>query len=94
LTIETCQVLIIEILHSPSGQVEGEYAFFHNCSAGFDVTEGSTVFNERRECVGMNLQFLPGSTLALQLRAIREEIVEMFPETKDMVCFLCRLNTI
>ncbi|TVU22456.1 hypothetical protein EJB05_32153, partial [Eragrostis curvula] len=59
--------------------------FWHNCSAGYGVTRGSGVFNRMRQMIGMNLLYWKGWTKALRLDRIKDEIGEMFPETRDMM---------
>ncbi|RLN30072.1 hypothetical protein C2845_PM05G05180 [Panicum miliaceum] len=64
-------------------QYDGVDIFYHNCCAGTDITSGSAVLNGRREIVGLNLVYSTGWTMALHLSAIKDAIVEIFPDIQD-----------
>lgn len=66
-------------------QHEGIDIFYHNCSAGFDTTDGSLAMNDSYEVIGINIEHSIGWTVALRLSTIKDEIIKIFPDIKDKV---------
>ncbi|CAN6352929.1 unnamed protein product, partial [Urochloa humidicola] len=57
--------------------------FYHNCSAGTDIVNGSLVVNGSSEVIGINIKHSLGWTIALRLSAIQDDIRMIFPDTQD-----------
>ncbi|CAN6349021.1 unnamed protein product [Urochloa humidicola] len=62
---------------------EGADIFYHNCSAGTDIINGSLVMNGSSEVIGINIMHSINWTMAQCLNAIKDEITTIFPDIQD-----------